>query len=326
MQISNLLVTGGLGFIGSNFVNLFSDKYNIIILDKYTYAANEKNIIPKNVKIIKGDIGDIPLVTKLLEENNIQAIVNFAAESHVDNSINSPKEFINTNIVGTYNLLNSALDYFKNFNKSEFRFLHVSTDEVFGSLNLDEEAFTENSQYKPNSPYSASKAASDHLVRAWFHTYGLPTIITNCSNNYGPNQHTEKLIPNMIKCALSNKPLPVYGNGKNIRDWIFVNDHCHGINLALTKGRIGETYCFGGEAEKQNLEVVNAICEALDSIKPKTDGKSYKSQISFVTDRPGHDFRYAINNSKAYNELGYKLQYNFSQGLEFTVKWYLSNI
>lgn len=323
----NYLITGGAGFIGSHFaIKVANLGHNVVILDKLTYAANLDNIASIKHKLIEGDIGDFDLVSKILREEKIDFLVNFAAESHVDNSIKAPENFIKTNIVGTYNLLNCALTFFQNLDaekKSQFRFLHVSTDEVYGSLSLTDPKFTEENQYKPNSPYSASKAASDHLVRAWFETYGLPTITTNCSNNFGPHQHHEKFIPTVISSAISNKIIPVYGNGKNIRDWIFVKDHADGIFMALQKGVLGETYCFGGECEKENIELANEICEILDEIKPRSDGASYKKQINFVTDRLGHDKRYAISNDKVSREFGFKPVKKFSERLRETVEWYL---
>ncbi len=325
-----ILVTGGYGFIGSSFILSQIRQGNLVInLDKLTYAANLENLKEienhKNYIFKKGNICDANLVKDILEEYKIEWLVNFAAESHVDNSIKAPEEFIKTNINGVYNLLNESLKYWKNLegtNKDQFRFLHVSTDEVYGSLELDEPAFTENSSYKPNSPYSASKAASDHLVRAWFETYSLPTITTNCSNNFGPRQHKEKLIPTIINSCLNNKEIPIYGNGINIRDWIFVEDHTDGIELALKKGKIGQTYCFGGRAERQNISIVNIICEILDKLSPRMDKKSYKEQITFVKDRLGHDKRYAINDDKARKELGFVTSKSFEKRIEETVNWY----
>lgn len=334
--MKNYLITGGAGFIGSHFVEMVCAMQNrAIVLDKMTYAADIKNLKSventPNFKLIKGDIADQDLVTKILREEQIDFVVNFAAESHVDNSIKAPESFIQTNIVGTFNLLNCALAYFRNLDgekKSQFRFLHVSTDEVYGSLSLTDPKFNEENPYKPNSPYSASKAASDHLVRAWFETYDLPTITTNCSNNFGPHQHREKFIPTVIYSAISNKNIPIYGNGKNIRDWIFVKDHARGILMALQKGRIGQTYCFGGQgenfsSEKENIDLANEICEILDQVKPKADGTSYKKQISFVTDRMGHDKRYAISNDKVAREFGFAPSQSFSERLKETVLWYL---
>lgn len=329
--MKNYLITGAAGFIGSHFVEKICETGDrAIVLDQLTYAGNLQNLsaVEKNpnYKFIKGDIADRALVEKILREEKIDFVVNFAAESHVDNSIAAPENFIHTNIIGTFNLLNCALAYWKNLDaekKSAFRFLHVSTDEVYGTLSLDDPKFTEENPYKPNSPYSASKAASDHLVRAWFETYGLPTITTNCSNNFGPHQHREKFIPTVISSAISNKIIPVYGNGKNIRDWIFVKDHAAGIYVALQKGIPGQTYCFGGDCEKENIELANEICEILDQIKPRADGVSYKKQITFVTDRLGHDKRYAISNSKVEKEFGFKPSKKFSERLKETVEWYL---
>ena len=331
--MKRILVTGGAGFIGSCFVIDQVKTGNFVVnLDKLTYAANLDNLQEisnhKNYKLIEGDIGDQKLIAKILNEYQIDYLVNFAAESHVDNSIAGPEIFITTNINGTFSLLNQSLAYWKKLEgkkQQEFRFLHVSTDEVYGSLKRDEPGFNEITRYKPNSPYSASKAASDHLVRAWNKTYGLPTITTNCSNNFGPRQHREKLIPTIIFSCLHNKKIPIYGNGKNIRDWIFVEDHCKGIYLALTKGQIGQTYCFGGNAEKENIEVVNTICEILDQTKPRSDGKSYKEQISFVTDRLGHDARYAIDDKKARNELGFTTPEKFEDRIKQTIDWYLKS-
>jgi dTDP-glucose 4,6-dehydratase len=329
--MKNYLITGGAGFIGSHFVEkVCALGHKAIVLDKLTYAADLNNLKAvennPNYKLVKGDIIDADLVTKILAENQIDFVVNFAAESHVDNSIKSPESFIQTNIVGTFNLLNCSLAHYKNLSgdkKDNFRFLHVSTDEVYGSLSLEDPKFTEENPYKPNSPYSASKAASDHLIRAWFETYNLPTITTNCSNNFGPHQHPEKFIPTVITSAISNKIIPVYGNGKNIRDWIFVKDHADGIFMALQKGMVGQTYCFGGECEKENITLANEICEILDQVKPKSDGTSYKTQINFVTDRAGHDKRYAISNSKVEKEFGFKPSKDFSERLKETVLWYL---
>lgn len=332
--MKNILVTGGYGFIGSSFVLNQIAKGNVVVnLDKITYAADLENLKEieshKNYIFKKGDIGDSAIVGDILRNYKIDWVVNFAAESHVDNSIKSPGEFIKTNINGVFNLLNESLNYWNSLNgekKNNFRFLHVSTDEVYGSLEADEPAFTENNRYQPNSPYSASKAASDHLVRAWYETYSLPTITTNCSNNFGPRQHKEKLIPTIINSCLKQKPIPIYGNGKNIRDWIYVDDHCQGIALALENGKIGQTYCFGGRAEKENIEVVNVICEILDQIKPRLDKKSYKEQITFVTDRLGHDKRYAINDDKARKELNFITQKPFRDRLRETIEWYCAKI
>ncbi|MAR55753.1 MAG: dTDP-glucose 4,6-dehydratase [Rickettsiales bacterium] len=319
-----LLVTGGAGFIGSCFVSqCIARGQKVIVLDKLTYAghrANLAHVANGPCELIVGDICDGPLVAQLLQEHAVDALVHFAAESHVDNSIESPGEFITTNILGTYALLEAARQYAPT--RSDFRFLQVSTDEVYGTLE-DDGFFTEDRAKQPNSPYSASKAAGDHLARAWFHTYGLPVITTNCSNNYGPRQYPEKLIPLMIRHALAGKPLPVYGEGKNIRDWIHVEDHCHGVYLALTKGQLGETYLFGGRSERRNLQVVEAICDMLSELRP---GPDYCSLITFVTDRAGHDWRYAIDDSKAEAELGFRRTYQqFEDGLRATIAWYLDN-
>ena len=330
--MKKILVTGGYGFIGSCFVLEQIKKANQVInIDKLTYCANLENLREiennPNYHFIKGDIGDQNLILQTLEKFDIDWVVNFAAESHVDNSISSPAIFIETNISGTFSMLNSSLKYWQKLSgdqKNNFRFLHISTDEVYGSLNENDPRFDEKTTYKPNSPYSASKAASDHLVRAWNKTYGLPTLTTNCSNNFGPRQHREKLIPTVIFSCLNDKKIPVYGNGKNIRDWIYVEDHCLGVELALKKGKIGETYCFGGDAEITNIKIVTLICKILDQLKPRSDGKSYNDQISFAPDRLGHDLRYAIDDSKAKNELGFSLSKNFEERLEETIKWYIN--
>jgi len=329
-----ILVTGAAGFIGSNFVLDWCDQSpeDVISLDLLTYAGNLENLSSLNNNhhhhFIQGNIGDRTLLTKLLKKYQIRAVVNFAAESHVDRSIHGPGDFIDTNIIGTYNLLESVTSYWNdldNTSKKTFRFLHISTDEVYGSLDEKASAFTENHRYEPNSPYSASKAASDHLVRAWFHTYGLPTLTSNCSNNYGPYHLPEKLIPLCIYNALNDNPLPIYGDGKQIRDWLYVKDHCSAIREILKQGRIGETYNVGGWNEKMNLEVVEAICSILDELKPKLIGKSYRDQITFVKDRPGHDRRYAIDASKLERELGWKPKETFESGLRKTVIWFLEN-
>ena len=329
-----ILVTGAAGFIGSNFVLdwFLNHDEKIISLDLLTYAGNLSNLSSLNAKsahhFVKGDIGDRTLVSQLLKENQVRAIINFAAESHVDRSIDGPGEFIKTNIVGTYNLLESARDYWSKLdeiNKNRFRFLHISTDEVFGSLELQEPPFSESNPYKPNSPYSASKASSDHLIRAWFHTYQLPVLTTNCSNNYGPYHFPEKLIPLVILNALDGKPLPVYGDGQQIRDWLYVGDHCSAIREVLANGCLGETYNIGGWNEKTNLEVVNTICKILDELKPRSDSKSYADQIAFVKDRPGHDRRYAIDAGKIERELGWRPAETFDTGIRKTVQWYLDN-
>jgi dTDP-glucose 4,6-dehydratase len=330
-----LFVTGGAGFIGGNFVlDWLKDlkAEGIINLDKLTYAGNLTTLDPlksdPRYVFVHGDIGDKELVTKLLKEHQPRAIVNFAAESHVDRSIHGPAEFVQTNIVGTFNLLECAREYWNGLaqeNKSIFRFHHVSTDEVYGSLSATAPAFTETHPYEPNSPYSASKAASDHLVRAWFHTYGFPVVTTNCSNNYGPYHFPEKLIPLVILNALNSKPLPIYGDGQQVRDWLYVGDHCSAIREVLAKGKLGETYNIGGWNEKANIEVVKTICQILDELKPRSDKKSYTEQITFVKDRPGHDRRYAIDASKLKRELGWRPAETFDTGIKKTVQWYLDN-
>ncbi len=330
-----ILVTGGAGFIGSNFVMDWlanSSAEGIVNLDKLTYAGNVANFesLKGNERhiFVHGDIGDQLLVKKLLAEHHPRAIINFAAESHVDRSIHGPIDFIQTNIVGTFNLLECARDYWNTLDSSEkavFRFHHVSTDEVYGSLSLTAPAFTEKNPYEPNSPYSASKAASDHLVRAWFHTYGFPVVTTNCSNNYGPYHFPEKLIPLVILNALDSKPLPIYGDGQQIRDWLYVGDHCSAIREVLARGRLGETYNIGGWNEKANLDVVKTICLILDQLKPRADGNSYANQITFVKDRPGHDRRYAIDASKVECEFGWKPAETFESGIRKTIQWYLDN-
>ncbi|MFO1241661.1 MAG: dTDP-glucose 4,6-dehydratase [Rickettsiales bacterium] len=333
--LPNLLVTGGAGFIGSTFVAQMAEKgHRVIVLDIMSYAGHRENLnwIPKNkgaenVELVVGSITDGSLVSRLLKQYEIGAVVDFAAESHVDNSIERPADFIETNIVGCYTMLEAARNYITSLTEKErlkFRFLHVSTDEVYGSLG-ETGHFTENSPMRPNSPYSASKAGADLLCRAWHKTYGLPVIVTNCSNNYGPRQYPEKLIPLMITNALKGEKLPVYGDGRNVRDWIHVEDHSNGIYLALTRGQPGETYAFGGEAEKSNIDVVNTICSLLDNMVPRAKGTSYKELISFVKDRLGHDFRYAIDDSKAKEVLGFKRAHTFETGMEATVKWYLDN-
>lgn len=329
--MKNILITGGAGFIGSCFaIKMIKLQHKVVILDKLTYAGTLENLSEisnsENYKFVEGDITDANLVSNLLIENSIDYVVNFAAESHVDNSISSPEVFIDTNIKGAFNLLSKSLNYWQNLEtekKNSFRFLHISTDEVYGSLELNEPRFTEESNYKPNSPYSASKAASDHLVRAWFETYDFPCITTNCSNNYGPRQNEEKLIPTVISNALNGKIIPIYGNGKNIRDWIYVEDHCDGIYMALTSGNIGESYCFGGDCEKENIDLAKTICEILDRVLPRQDGKSYSDQISFVEDRLGHDKRYAIDDNKARNKLGFTTNKSFEERILETINWYL---
>ena len=326
------LVTGGAGFIGGNFVLEAVERgIRVINLDALTYAGNRDTLssLDDNDRHVfaHGDIGDATLVRALLAEHRPQAIINFAAESHVDRSIDGPAAFVQTNVVGTLTLLEAARDYWKSLNEANrgtFRFLHVSTDEVYGSLG-ETGAFTEETPYAPNSPYSASKAASDHLVRAFHHTYGLPVLTTNCSNNYGPFQFPEKLIPLIIQKALAGAPLPVYGDGRNVRDWLFVSDHCAAIRRVLEAGRIGETYNVGGDAERQNIDVVKVICALLDARRPRGDGQPRESQITFVADRPGHDRRYAIDASKLKRELGWKPTVDFEQGISRTVDWYLDN-
>ena len=329
-----ILVTGAAGFIGSNFVLDWLDQSeeDVISLDLLTYAGNLENLssLKKNPHhhFIQGSIGDRNLVSELLKKYQVRAIVNFAAESHVDRSIHESKDFIETNIVGTFNLLESARSYWNDLDKNlkqDFRFLHVSSDEVYGSLGSSDHPSNEKEPYKPNSPYSASKAASDHLVRAWFQTYKLPVLTVNSANNYGPYQFPEKLIPLCILNALNAKPLPVYGDGQQIRDWLYVKNHCSAIYEILKRGQIGETYNVGGFNEKTNLEVVETLCAILDELKPKSNGKSYAEQITFVKDRPGHDRRYAIDASKLERELNWKPQENFDTGLRKTVLWYLEN-
>jgi dTDP-glucose 4,6-dehydratase len=329
-----LLVTGGAGFIGANFVLdwLAAGDEPVINLDKLTYAGNPETLASlqgdARHQLVQGDIGDAALVGRLLAEHRPRAVINFAAESHVDRSIHGPGEFIETNIVGTFRLLESVRGYWSALpeaDKAAFRFLHVSTDEVYGSLSKDDPAFAETNRYEPNSPYSASKAASDHLVRAWHHTYGLPVLTTNCSNNYGPYHFPEKLIPLMIVNALAGKPLPVYGDGMQIRDWLYVKDHCSAIRRVLEAGRLGETYNVGGWNEKPNIEIVNTVCALLDELRPKQGGTSYASQITYVTDRPGHDRRYAIDARKLEAELGWKPAETFETGIRKTVAWYLDN-
>ncbi|WP_413294150.1 dTDP-glucose 4,6-dehydratase [Bdellovibrio sp. HCB185ZH] len=329
-----IFVTGGAGFIGSNFILNWLNKHNepVVNIDKLTYAGNLENLksVENNPNYIfaKVDLLDQKALADLVAKHKPRAILNFAAESHVDRSIHGPGEFIQTNIVGTFNLLQVAREYWSalaDAEKKAFRFLHVSTDEVYGSLELNDPAFKETNTYQPNSPYSASKAASDHLVRAYHHTYGMPTVTTNCSNNYGPYQFPEKLIPIVIHNALKGKDLPIYGDGSNIRDWLYVVDHCEAIELALDKGRLGETYNVGGWNEKKNIEVVDTICATLDKLRPRADGKSYLTQKVFVKDRPGHDKRYAIDATKIEKELGWKPKENFETGLAKTIKWYLDN-
>jgi dTDP-glucose 4,6-dehydratase len=329
-----ILVTGGAGFIGANFVLdwLAQSDETVINLDQLTYAGNRENLASlaedSRHVFVHGDIGDPDLVARLLAQHQPRAVINFAAESHVDRSIHGPEDFIQTNIVGTFRLLESVRAYLNNLPveaRQKFRLLHVSTDEVYGSLVKDEPAFTETHRYEPNSPYSASKAASDHLVRAYHHTYGLPVLTTNCSNNYGPYHFPEKLIPLMIVNALAGKPLPVYGDGQQIRDWLYVKDHCSAIRRVLEAGRLGETYNIGGWNEKPNIDIVHTVCALLDELRTRADGKSYREQITYVTDRPGHDRRYAIDASKIERELGWKPAETFDTGIRKTVQWYLEN-
>jgi dTDP-glucose 4,6-dehydratase len=329
-----ILITGGAGFIGANFVLdwIAQSDEAVVNLDKLTYAGNLETLAslkgnPKHV-FVQGDIGDSALLDRLLAEHKPRAIVNFAAESHVDRSIHGPEDFVQTNVLGTFRLLEAVRGYWGALpaeQKAAFRFLHVSTDEVYGSLSRTDPAFTEENKYEPNSPYSASKAASDHLVRAWHHTYGLPVVTTNCSNNYGPFHFPEKLIPLMIVNALAGKPLPVYGDGMQVRDWLYVKDHCSAIRRVLEAGQLGQTYNVGGWNEKPNIEIVNTVCALLDELSPKADGQPYKEQITYVTDRPGHDRRYAIDARKLERELGWKPAETFDSGIRKTVAWYLAN-
>ena len=328
--MKSLLVTGGAGFIGSNFVRYWLERHpedRLVNLDALTYAGNLENLaeIQKHphYHFVQGDIGDRELVERLFREKQIDTVVNFAAESHVDRSILGPDAFIKTNINGTFNLLEVARAVWGD-NVGERRFLHVSTDEVYGSLSADEPPFKETHQYAPNSPYSASKAASDHLVRAYHHTYGLPILTTNCSNNYGPYQFPEKLIPLVFLNALEGKSLPIYGDGKNIRDWLYVEDHCSGIEAVLERGRLGEVYNIGGNNEWTNIDIVNLICDRLDQLKPGP--KPYRELITYVRDRPGHDRRYAIDSSKMKTELGWQPAHRFETGIEATLGWYLDNL
>ena len=329
-----ILVTGGAGFIGSNFIFdwLKDNNEPVVNLDKLTYAGNRMNLNALNGDsrhlFVHGDINDTALVSDLLRTHRIRAVIHFAAESHVDRSINEPDAFIQTNIVGTFKLLDTVRRYWDHLNESHkdhFRFIHISTDEVFGSLEQDAKAFTESSRYEPNSPYSASKAASDHLVRAYHQTYGFPAMITHCSNNYGPFQFPEKLIPLCIHHALTNKPIPVYGDGQQIRDWLHVSDHCRAIRVLLEQGKAGDQYNIGGWNEKTNLEVITTLCTMLDQERPRQDGRSYAEQITRVTDRPGHDRRYAIDASKIALNLDWKPLYTFESGIKQTVYWYLNN-
>lgn len=335
MRKKTILVTGGAGFIGSNFINYaltVRPDWCIVNLDALTYAGNPDNLAGmtsdqlERYRFVHGDIKDTASLQKLFSEENFDIVVHFAAESHVDRSILGPDAFVNTNILGTFNLLESSLKYWKKVGKSEdFRFLHISTDEVYGSLGT-QGFFTEETPYCPSSPYSASKAASDHFVKAYFHTYGLPAIITNCSNNYGPYQFPEKLIPLMILNIIERKPLPVYGDGKNIRDWIYVIDHCDALVKVLDKGKPGQTYNIGGNAERRNIEIVNLLCDILDSRISHSDKKSSRRLIQFVTDRPGHDLRYAIDGTKIQRELGWTPRFLFEDAIEATIDWYLENL
>ena len=329
-----ILVTGGAGFIGANFVLdwLAQSDEPVVNLDKLTYAGNLENLASlqgdARHTFVQGDIGDSALVSALLSQHRPRAVVHFAAESHVDRSIHGAEDFIQTNIVGTFRLLEAVRAYWSALPEAEraaFRFLHVSTDEVYGSLAPDAPAFTEQHPFEPNSPYSASKAASDHLVRAWHHTHGLPVLTTNCSNNYGPYHFPEKLIPLMIVNALAGKPLPVYGDGMQVRDWLYVKDHCSAIRRVLAAGRLGETYNVGGWNEKPNIEIVHTVCALLDELRPRADGQSYATQITHVKDRPGHDRRYAIDARKLERELGWKPAETFETGIRKTVQWYLDH-
>ena len=330
-----ILITGGAGFIGSNFVPYFCEKYpeyKIINLDKLTYAGNLENLrscenMP-NYSFVQGDICDADLVEKLFRENDVRGVIHFAAESHVDNSIMGPRAFINTNIIGTFNLLDAARRHWMDApgrvkpGYADARFHHISTDEVYGALGATGE-FREDTPYAPNSPYSASKASSDFLVRAYHHTYGMNTTTSNCSNNYGPKQHNEKLIPHIISCALAGKSLPIYGRGENVRDWLYVMDHCRAIDLIFHQGRAGETYNVGGHNERNNITIVKTICSILDELRPRADGQKYETQIDFVADRAGHDFRYAIDAGKLEKELGWHANETFDTGIVKTVKWYI---
>lgn len=329
-----ILVTGSAGFIGANFVLdwLAQSDESVISLDKLTYAGNLQNLASlegdSRHVFVKGDIADTALVARLLSEHRPRAVINFAAESHVDRSILGPEDFVQTNVLGTFRLLEATRSYYQSLSEdaaADFRFLHVSTDEVYGSLEASDPAFSETNRYEPNSPYSATKAASDHLVRAYLHTYGLPVLTTNCSNNYGPYHFPEKLIPLVIHNALAGKSLPIYGDGQQIRDWLYVKDHCSAIRRVLAGGQVGETYNVGGWNEKTNLDVVKTLCEMLDQEQPRSDGRSYNEQITFVKDRPGHDRRYAIDASKLQQELAWEPEETFETGIRKTVCWYLEN-
>lgn len=333
MSTKKIIVTGGLGFIGANFIRLILEEKlcdSVLNIDKKTYAGNPENLADFETDsrycFLHSDIGNEGNVFKAISDFQPTSIINFAAESHVDRSIDTPEPFIETNVLGTLRLLQVTKNYFSNLDsdtKNKFRFLHVSTDEVYGSLEKDDPAFCESTSYSPNSPYSASKAGADHLVRSYHHTFGLPTLTTNCSNNYGPFQFPEKLVPLMILNACEGKSLPIYGDGANIRDWLHVEDHCRGILSVLEKGRVGETYCIGGDSEKTNLEVVDTICGALDKDKP--ENAPHQSLKTFVKDRPGHDRRYAIDFSKIQNELGWEPRFSFEEGMAQTVNWYLTH-
>lgn len=335
MSNKNILVTGGAGFIGSAVVRYIinSTDNRVLNIDKLTYAGNLESLASVNdnprYQFLHADICDKVAMTKAFDDFEPDIVMHLAAESHVDRSIDGPMDFIQTNIIGTYNLLEVARNYWQNLTedkKTSFRFHHISTDEVYGDLEGTDDLFTEATPYSPSSPYSASKASSDHLVRAWHRTYGLPVVVTNCSNNYGPYHFPEKLIPLVILNALDGKPLPVYGDGKQIRDWLYVEDHARALYLVATTAKVGETYNIGGHNEKQNIDVVKTICTILDNIKPRTDGQSYTQQITFVKDRPGHDLRYAINASKINKELGWQPQETFESGIQKTVEWYLNNL
>lgn len=334
MSNKNILVTGGAGFIGSAVIRYLINETNsnVLNIDKLTYAGNLESLetISNNPRyqFLHADVCDKSAMTKAFDDFEPDIVMHLAAESHVDRSIDGPMDFIQTNIIGTYNLLEAARNYWQNLaedKKSRFKFHHISTDEVYGDLEGTDDLFTEETSYSPSSPYSASKASSDHLVRAWYRTYGLPIVITNCSNNYGPYHFPEKLIPLIILNALDGKPLPVYGDGKQIRDWLYVEDHARALYLVATTAKVGETYNIGGHNEKQNIDVVKTICTILDNIKPRTDGQSYIQQITFVKDRPGHDLRYAIDASKINTELGWQPQETFESGIQKTVEWYLAN-
>jgi dTDP-glucose 4,6-dehydratase len=331
--MKNILLTGGLGFIGSNFIRILlksMEFVRVINFDKQTYAGNSENLLDlkddKSYIFVHADICDGDAVLQAMEKYEVDAVVNFAAESHVDRSIDGPEPFVQTNVVGTLRLLEATKSYLAEvagYKRDSFRFLHVSTDEVYGSLKPEDPAFCETTPYAPNSPYSASKASADHLVRAYYHTFGLPVLTTNCSNNYGPYQFPEKLIPLIILNACEGKSLPIYGDGSNIRDWLHVEDHCSGILSVLQKGRVGETYCIGGASEKTNLEVIDTLCDILDRHQPS--GAPHNQLKNFVTDRPGHDHRYAIDFSKIKNELGWEPSYSFEEGMVQTVQWYLNH-